>query len=183
MRCRLMDRSPPAARDLPDHAGELADLAEQVLRGLNEKGLKLATAESCTGGLIASLVTDIEGLSSTFERGFVTYTEEAKCELLGIEPSSIARHGVVSREIALAMAEGALAHSQADVALAVTGFAGRAGPDDEEGLVHLALVRRSARPILRECHFGQAGRERVRYRTAAAALEMLGAALAEPERA
>ena len=147
--------------------------------GLERKGLRLATAESCTGGLIASLVTDIEGLSSTFERGFVTYTDEAKCDLLGIEPLEIARHGVVSREIALAMAEGALARSNAHLALGVTGFAGKAGPHDEAGLVHLAVVRHGARPILRECHFGQANRDMVRTRVAEAALEMLGEMLAE----
>ena len=167
-------------RDLPDDAAALAARAERVLRAIDRRGLKLATAESCTGGLIASLVTDIEGLSSTFDRGFVTYSEAAKCEVLGIEPVFIARHGVVSREVALAMAEGALANSRADLALAVTGFAGSAGPRDEAGLVHLALVSRGGeRPVTRECHFGNAGRDQVRSFIAGAAFEMLGGLMGE----
>ncbi|MDP3676656.1 MAG: CinA family protein [Novosphingobium sp.] len=158
--------------DLPDDADALARRAQEVLRAIEQSGMRVATAESCTGGLIASLLTDIEGLSRNFERGFVTYSEEAKCELLGIEPVFIARHGVVSREVALAMAEGALANSRADLALAVTGFAGPAGSHDEAGLVHLALVGRNGRPVTRECHFGDAVRDRVRFLTAQAALEM-----------
>jgi nicotinamide-nucleotide amidase len=175
--------SNPAPRDLPDGAETLAARAELVLRAMDRRGLKLTTAESCTGGLIASLVTDIEGLSSTFERGFVTYSEQSKCDLLGIEPVFIARHGVVSREVALAMAEGALARSQADLAIAVTGFAGKAGPSDEPGLVHLALAGRVERPISRECHFGNADRDRVRVLTAQAAFEMLASVVGEePDR-
>jgi nicotinamide-nucleotide amidase len=168
-------------RDLPDGIEELAARAERVLRAMDRRGLKLATAESCTGGLIASLATDIEGLSSTFERGFVTYSEAAKCGLLGIEPVFIARHGVVSREVALAMAQGALERSAADLAVAATGFAGKAGPNDEAGLIHLALVG-GERPIARECHFGDADRDIVRMRTAAAAFEMLAEAVGEAER-
>lgn len=164
------------ADDLPDGADVLARRAEVVLRAIERAGLRVATAESCTGGLIASLLTDIEGLSRNFERGFVTYSEEAKAELLGIGPVFIARHGVVSREVAMAMAEGALARSHADLALAVTGFAGKAGPHDEAGLVHLALVGRGKRPITRECHFGNAERDAVRARVAQAALEMLAEA-------
>jgi nicotinamide-nucleotide amidase len=176
-----MSTSPP--RDLPDGAEALAARAEKVLRAMDRRGLKLATAESCTGGLIASLVTDIEGLSSTFERGFVTYSEQSKCDLLGIEPVVIARHGVVSREVALAMAQGALARSEADLAIAVTGFAGPAGPNDEAGLVHLALAARNGRPVTRECHFGGADRDRVRARTAHAAFEMLASVAGEePDR-
>ena len=169
-----------APQDLPDDAHALVEQAERVLRAVDRRGLKLATAESCTGGLIASIATDIEGLSSTFERGFVTYSEQAKCELLGLEPIFIERHGVVSREVALAMAEGALKHSNADLAVAVTGFAGKAGPDDEPGLVHLALVG-GKRPITRECHFGNASRDAVRARTAAAAFDMLAEVVGEEE--
>lgn len=163
----------PPVKDLPDGAHALCGHAARVLRAMSAQQLKLTTAESCTGGLIASLVTDVEGLSSTFDRGFVTYSEEAKSDLLGVEPAFIARHGVVSREVARAMAEGALERSSADVAVAVTGFAGKAGPNDEAGLVHIALVRRGERPVLRECHFGEADRDVVRQRVAAAALEML----------
>ena len=165
------------ANDLPDNADTLARRAQEVLRAVERAGLSVATAESCTGGLIASLLTDIEGLSRNFERGFVTYSEEAKCELLGLEPVFIARHGVVSREVAVGMAEGALARSHADLALAVTGFAGKAGPHDEAGLVHLALVGRGMRTMTRECHFGAAKRDVVRFHAAQAALDMLAAAV------
>lgn len=162
--------------DLPDEASNLAEHAHRV----DQAGLSVATAESCTGGLLASLLTDIEGLSNRFERGFVTYTEEAKCELLGLDPAVIERHSVVSREVARAMAEGALLHSHADLAVGITGFAGKASSHSEEdGLVHLAVVRKGRRPILRECHFGDAGRDRTRAMAAGAALEMVEEALAE----
>ena len=174
-----MARQDPAPTDLPDNAGDLASHAETVLRRIERSGLSVATAESCTGGLIASLFTDIEGLSSNFERGFVTYSVEAKCQMLGLEPVFIERHGVVSAEVARAMAEGALERSHAGIAVGVTGFAGRAGPDDEAGLVHLAVVREGRRPILRECHFGDVGRDKVRLGTARAALEMLEQSLTE----
>lgn len=172
-----MARQDPDPTDLPDNAGDLAGQAETVLRRIEHAGLSIATAESCTGGLLASLFTDIEGLSSNFERGFVTYSVAAKCELLGIEPAFIERHGVVSGEVARAMAEGALAHSKAGIAVGVTGFAGRAGPNDEAGLVYLGVIREGHPPIVRECHFGDVGRDRVRLFTARAALDMLEQAL------
>lgn len=166
--------------DLPKEASNLADRARDVLQRVDQAGLSVATAESCTGGLLASLLTDIEGLSNRFERGFVTYTEEAKCELLGLDPGIIERHGVVSREVARAMAEGALLHSNADLAVGITGFASKAtSHTEEDGLVHLAVVRKGRRPILRECHFGDAGRDRTRAMAAGAALEMVDEALAE----
>lgn len=168
------------ARDLPDQAHQLADLATAVMRRINTDRLTVATAESCTGGLLASLLTDLPGLSAAFDRGFVTYAEAAKCDMLGIAPVAIARHGVVSREIAIAMADGVLAHSAADLAVAITGFAGAAGPDDEEGLVHLAARRRSATLITREAHYGPIGRERVRLRAVHAALELLAELLGAP---
>jgi nicotinamide-nucleotide amidase len=174
-----MARHDPLPKDLPDNAHELADHAEIVLRRIEHAGLSVATAESCTGGLIASLFTDIEGLSSNFERGFVTYSVAAKCELLGIEPAFIERHGVVSGEVARAMAEGALARSHAGLAVGVTGFAGKAGPGDEAGLVYLAVAHEGRATRVRECHFGDAGRDRVRLFTARAALEMLEQALTD----
>lgn len=164
-------------RDLPDEAKHLAELAISVMEKVNAAKKSVVTAESCTGGLIASLLTDLPGLSSAFERGFVTYAEQAKCELLGIDPVAIVRHGVVSREIARAMADGALAHSRADIAVAVTGFAGPAGKGDEAGLVHLAARARGGRLIARECHYGEVGRDRVRMLAVQAALEMLEEAL------
>jgi len=161
------------ARDLPDRTAELAEFAREVLGRLSKARLTIATAESCTGGLMASLCTDIEGLGSTFERGFVTYSLEAKAEMLGIEPAFIARHGVVSREVAIAMADGALAHSRAGLAIAITGFAGKAGKSDEPGLVHLAAKRRNGGGCAREAHYGDVGRDRVRMLTARAGLEMI----------
>ena len=119
-------------------------LDADVHRVLNEacaRDLRLATAESCTGGLLASLLTDVEGSSHAFDRGFVVYTDEAKRDLLGVPDAVLREHGAVSRAVALAMAEGALERSPADVALAVTGFAGRAKDGEEPGLVHLACSR------------------------------------------
>jgi len=152
-------------------------LAQAVLRAACDRHLRLATAESCTGGLIASLLTDVEGASHAFERGFVVYTEEAKCELLGLSRRAIAHCGVVSRDTAIAMAEGAIAASHADVALAVTGYAGKAPPGEEHGLVHLACARRGGKTVHREEHFGDIGRGPVRIGTIRAGLEMMRAAI------
>ena len=112
-----------------------------ALRGA---GLKLATAESCTGGLIAAACTAVAGSSDWFERGFVTYSNEAKSELLGVDAALLAAHGAVSSEVAKAMAEGALAHSRADLAVAVTGIAGPGGASEGKrvGTVWLAVARR-----------------------------------------
>ena len=167
-------------QDLPDDAARLADEAVAVLELAAKRGLSIATAESCTGGLIASLLTDQRGLSKWFDRGFVVYTERAKADLLGIEPILIARHGVVSADVAKEMARRALERSEAGVAVGVTGFAGPAGPDDEPGLIHLAVCDRNGRLIHRECHFGDCGRDMTRARTAGAALEMLSELLESP---
>ena len=110
---------------------------------LRAQGLKLATAESCTGGLIAAACTAVAGSSDWFERGFVTYSNDAKAELLGIDPALIEAHGAVSEEVARAMAEGALVHSRAQIAVAVTGIAGPGGaaPGKPVGTVWLAVAR------------------------------------------
>lgn len=144
--------------------------------------MTIATAESCTGGLLASLLTDQDGLGRWFDRGFVTYTDEAKSEMLGIELVEIARHGAVSSEIASAMAKGTLGHSKAVLAITITGFAGPAGPTDEVGLVHLACSRRDGRLVVRVCHFGSLSRERIRNLAVARALDMIAetAELAAP---
>ena len=155
---------------LPD---KLDEQAERLMRRLCDKELTVATAESCTGGMLAALLTDIEGAGHGFERGFVTYTKEAKTELLGIEPSLLDHNDAVSEVVARAMAEGALKRSHADIALGVTGFAGPAGPDREEGLVHLALARRDGRTVHREEHFGALGRGAVRVRSLKTMLDML----------
>jgi nicotinamide-nucleotide amidase len=149
----------------------------RLLRAICDAELKLVTAESCTGGLLASLLTDVDGSGHAFERGFVTYTDEAKSEMLGVDEGVLEDKGAVSKEVAIAMAEGALARSSGDLALSVTGFAGPAGEDDEEGLVHFGLARRGGETLHREEHFGACGRGEVRLRSLRVALQMLDAAL------
>jgi nicotinamide-nucleotide amidase len=156
---------------------EVQDRAEAVLELAHERDLKLAAAESCTGGLLAALLTDVPGRGHVFERGFVVYSEDAKCDLLGVARDKVERCGAVSKEVAVAMAQGALDRSRADVALSITGFAGPAGPDDEEGLVHFACARRDGATCEREEHFGPIGRQGVRIEALNTALEMLETAL------
>lgn len=164
--------------ELPDDAGRLAEQAAAMLSQAGRARLSIATAESCSGGLLASLLTDIEGLSGGFERGFVTYSNEAKCELLGVDLGLIQAKGAVSAEVAEAMVRGALSHSHADLACSVTGFAGKGQDEgDEPGNVFIAVQRSGKPPLVREFHFGDIGREAVRHRTAAAALEMLEQAI------
>jgi nicotinamide-nucleotide amidase len=155
---------------LPDH---LDEQAERLMRRLCERELTVATAESCTGGMLAALLTDIEGAGHGFDRGFVTYTKESKTELLGIDPDVLEQNDAVSEVVARAMAEGALQRSNATIAIAVTGFAGPAGPKCEEGLVHFALARRGGDTIHREEHFGAIGRGAIRVKSLKAMLEML----------
>jgi nicotinamide-nucleotide amidase len=162
-------------RALPDH---LDQQAERLMHRVCDLQLTVATAESCTGGMLAALLTDIEGAGHGFDRGFVTYTNEAKTELLGIEPDLLDRNEAVSEVVARAMAEGALARSRAHFALAVTGFAGPAGDNHEEGLVHMALARRDGPTVHRAEHFGAIGRGPVRVKSLKAMLEMLDQALA-----
>jgi nicotinamide-nucleotide amidase len=159
---------------LPDH---LDEQAERLMARLCDSDLTVATAESCTGGMLAALLTDIEGASHGFERGFVTYSKEAKTELLGIPRDVLDHNDAGSEVVARAMAEGALDRSQADIALGVTGFAGPAGRDKEEGLVHFALARRGKQTIHRVEHFGAAGRGPVRVKSLKVMLEMLEKAL------
>lgn len=147
--------------------------AERVLTLACKRDLMITTAESCTGGLLAALLTDIPNCSHAFERGFVVYSAEAKSELLSVAPERIERFGVVSKEIAIDMALGALLASRADVAISVTGFAGPGEPGDEEGLVHLACARRNAPTDHREEHFGSVGRAGIRRATIDVAMEML----------
>lgn len=159
--------------DLPDQAQQLEVFARKVLLALRQAGASVATAESCTGGLLASLLTDIEGFGAVFDRGFVTYKESAKVQVLGIPATLISRFGIVSAEVAQAMADGAQRLSEATIAVGITGYAGPAGKRNEEGLVHIAVVGRYGTHLLRECHFGAAGRDVVRLRAAHAALEMI----------
>ena len=157
---------------------EVEELAIRLLTLACDRDLRLATAESCTGGLIGSLLTDVDGMGHAFERGFIVYSEEAKAGMLGIPRTLIDTHGAVSREVALAMTAGALAHSRADIVVAVTGFAGPAGPDDEPGLVHFGCARRGRPSAHREEHFGDVGRGKVREESTRVALEMMLDAIA-----
>lgn len=135
----------------------------------------LSTAESCTGGLIAGALTDISGSSAVVDRGFVTYTNDAKMEMLGVTAATLEAYGAVSRQTALQMAHGALFRSKAEFSVAVTGIAGPGGGTSEKpvGLVHLAAQRRSGRIIHRQMLYGDIGRDNVRLATVRTALEML----------
>ena len=144
---------------------------------LCDAGLTVATAESCTGGMLAALLTDIEGAGHGFDRGFVTYSKQAKADVLGIERTLLDDNDAVSEVVARAMAECALARCSADVAIGVTGFAGPAGPENEEGLVHFALARRNGESLHREEHFGALGRGAIRVKSLKVMLEMLEQAL------
>lgn len=145
---------------------------------LRARGEQLATAESCTGGLIAAACTSVAGSSDWFERGVVSYSNDAKTELLGVDPALIAAHGAVSEPVVRAMAEGTLAHAPADWALAVTGIAGPGGavPGKPVGTVWLALARRGA-PTLAEHRRFDGDRAAVREQTVGRALRMLREAL------
>jgi nicotinamide-nucleotide amidase len=147
--------------------------AGALIREFAGKGLRIATAESCTGGLIAASLTDIPGSSDVFERGFVTYSNESKTELLGIPASLIAEHGAVSEQVARAMSAGALAHSPADVAIAVTGIAGPGGGTAEKpvGLVYVAAAQRGGGQSVQR-HLFDGGRESVRLSAVRAALAL-----------
>jgi len=150
--------------------------AEAVLSALRGRGLMLATAESCTGGLIAAALTAIAGSSDVVERGFVTYSNEAKSELLGVPALMIQTHGAVSEPVARAMAEGALARSRADVTVSVTGVAGPGGGSVEKpvGLVWFGRARRDGSFTHTEHHVFPGDRAAVRTATVVRALELLG---------
>ena len=162
---------------LPDDVEALIDT---VLAAAERKGVELATAESCTGGLLASVLTDVEGRSHVFDRGFVTYSDDAKQEELGVPLRLIRQNGAVSEPVARAMAAGALRAAKAGMAVAITGFAGPAGPDDEPGLVHFALAAEGAPTIHQEHHFGDVGRGPCRIACLRAALTLLKTALTGP---
>jgi nicotinamide-nucleotide amidase len=154
---------------------DLARAAARVLERCRARGLTVATAESCTGGLVAGALTEIAGSSDVVDRGFVTYSDAAKQAMLGVPAAILDRHGAVSRETAEAMARGALAHAPVDLAVAITGIAGPGGGSAEKpiGLVHFAAAARDGRLIHREKRFGDIGRSEVRRLSAAEALAML----------
>lgn len=154
---------------------DIEDQARQIVADFAARGKMVATAESCTGGLIAGALTEISGSSAVVDRGFVTYTNQAKVDMLGVADATLATHGAVSRETALQMVHGALYRSQASVAVAVTGIAGPGGGSAEKpvGLVHLAAKSRSGKILHREMRYGDIGRTEVRLATVRTALAML----------
>jgi nicotinamide-nucleotide amidase len=156
---------------------ELLAEARAPLNLCREKKLTIATAESCTGGLVAATLTEIPGSSDVVERGFVTYSNAAKMAMLGVPAGVIARFGAVSRETAEAMAQGALAYSPADLAVSITGIAGPGGgsPGKPVGLVHFAAVARAGALMHYEGRYGDIGRAQVRHVSVKQALDMLSA--------
>ncbi len=156
-------------------AADFTRFATRVLKACRARGLTVATAESCTGGLVAGALTEIAGSSDVVDRGFVTYSNAAKQAMLGVPAATLEQHGAVSRETAEAMADGALNNSPADITVAVTGIAGPGGGSAQKpvGLVHFAAAARDGRRIHRERRFGKIGRRRVRLRSVAEALAMI----------
>jgi nicotinamide-nucleotide amidase len=157
-----------------DH--EIREAAERTLLACRKRKLKVVTAESCTGGLIAAALTAIAGSSDVVDRGFVTYSNEAKREMIGVPWDAILGHGAVSEPVARAMAAGALARSNADIAVSVTGVAGPGGGSDDKpvGLVHFGAVRAGFDPIV-ERHVFPGDRDQIRRLTVLTALAMVSA--------
>jgi nicotinamide-nucleotide amidase len=154
---------------------DLIGSADRLLDELRAKGLTLSCAESCTGGLISASLTEIAGSSDVFERGFITYSNEAKSEMLGVPEQLIVAHGAVSQDVVVAMAEGALMHSRADLAVAVTGIAGPGGGSEDKpvGLVFIAAARRDGPVTHLRCTFGDVGRSTVRKCTVVEAFRLV----------
>ena len=154
---------------------DLAEQASALLQSCRKAGVTVATAESCTGGLIAGCLTEIAGSSDVVDRGFITYSNEAKNVMLDVPMRLIERHGAVSEPVARAMAEGALTHSLAVLSVAVTGVAGPGGGTVGKpvGLVHLACAKRGSETQHRTERYGDLGRSDIREATIRTALEML----------
>jgi nicotinamide-nucleotide amidase len=153
---------------------DLGELADRFLNACASNKILAATAESCTGGMIISILTDIPGSSSMVDRGFVTYSNDAKIEMLGVSPVTLDAHGAVSRETALEMAVGALARSHAGIALSVTGIAGPDGGSAKKpvGLVWFGLALQGSQPIAEQRVFENRGRDFIRRESVRTALEM-----------
>jgi nicotinamide-nucleotide amidase len=150
-------------------------LSRSLLDLCRMRKLKIATAESCTGGLVAAALTEVPGSSDVVDRGFVTYSNEAKHAMLGVETAKLDTFGAVSKEVAIAMAFGALEHADVDLAVAITGIAGPGGatPGKPVGLVHFAVAARDGRIVHHEQRFGAVGRSSVRQQSVVEALKML----------
>jgi nicotinamide-nucleotide amidase len=159
---------------------DLVQAAEALLEACKERGVMIATAESCTGGLIAGCLTEVAGSSAVVDRGFVTYSNEAKSEMIGVPMSMIEGHGAVSENVAKAMALGALAKSNATLTIAVTGVAGPGGGTDEKpvGLVHFGCALTGSE-TLHERHIFDGDRSAIRHETVRTALRILGDRLAQ----
>lgn len=151
------------------------EAAVALIAAAKAREIRLVIAESCTGGLISATLTSVPGASAVLERGFVTYSNEAKTEMLGVPAELIERRGAVSQEVALAMVDGALKHSPAEIAVAVTGIAGPDGGSDDKpvGLVHIAAAKRGGARLHEEKRFGSIGRHAVQAETTVAALALL----------
>ncbi len=164
-------------------SSDVQTLVEQVLQKARGLGLLIATAEFCTGGLVAAALTSIAGSSDVFDRGFVTYSNEAKAEMLGVDAVLIEEHGAVSEQVAVAMAACALKYSRAQISVAITGIAGPGGGSAEKpvGLVHFAAAKQTGRDgdrvefvaVHSEERFGDIGRAEVRARSVETALRLL----------
>src|SRR5471030_2444187 len=156
-----------------DH--EIRDAAERVLTSCRKRKLKVVTAESCTGGLVVAALTAIAGSSDVVDRGFVTYSNEAKHEMLGVGRDTLDKHGAVSEPVARAMARGALTHSLSDISVSVTGVAGPGGgsADKPVGLVHFAAASRNGALTHQEMRYGDISRAEVRHKSVLQALAML----------
>lgn len=157
------------------YPADIEAMAARIIAVFGARKLTLATAESCTGGLIVGALTEIAGSSTVVDRGFVTYSNQAKIDLLGVKPETLERSGAVSRQTAKEMVEGALTRAGCDVAVAVTGIAGPGGGSAEKpvGLVHLAAGSRLGPLLHREMRYGDLGRSEIRLATVRTALEML----------
>jgi nicotinamide-nucleotide amidase len=171
---------PPAATAIASpFAPALIAHATVIIERAKSLNLKIATAESCTGGLVAGLLTDIPGSSAVVDRGFVTYSNEAKSEMLRVPAELISELGAVSGEVALAMALGALDASRADITVAITGIAGPGGGSDAKpvGLVHFAAARTGCPTLAVERRFGDLGRAGIRHKSIEQALDLIEAML------
>lgn len=157
----------------------LSSEAAELIGLCREQGLSVATAESCTGGLVSACLTEAAGASDVFERGFVTYSNQSKTELLGVNPKTLEIFGAVSKETALEMAHGALKRSAAGLAVAVTGIAGPGGGTAAKpvGLVYLAVAGRAVPNLQLECSFGNIGRSQIRTEFVRAAIRLLRQAM------
>jgi len=156
-----------------DRTDDTAVLVARLGRRLRAQDLRLTVAESCTGGLLASVIVADPDVSSSLERGFVVYSTDAKCELLDLSRDRVESCEGVSTDIALGMVRAALQRSRADVAAAITGFAGPRQGDEEVGLVHVSAMRAGREPVQRTCHFGDIGRDKVNAAAVRVALELL----------